>query len=373
LKPEPMSPWILPVFIPQGGCMGRCVFCNQELLTGCSAGMPSESEFHAQIRSALMLPPKRRRSHAEIALYGGDFAGLPRSIQERLLRWCQPYLRDSSIQGIRASCRPDTLDGDGLGRMWAAGVSTIELGVQSFQDRVLRATKRGYTVSQVEEALRLTRNWGFRVGIHLMLGLPHETRQDWRKTLEETVRLRPDFVRIHPTIVLRDTPLASLFEAGEYRPLRLSETIEWCAESLLYLEENRVQVVRMGLQPVPALEAPGAVVAGPFHSALREEVESSLYKRMLRLAITHSGDWTVFVNPRDVSRALGSGGKNAAWVVNSVPGAKLKVAQDPSLPRGDLLAAVTGGKIRLFSRRDLAPSRTAWDQAASDELEHAYG
>ncbi|MDI6784646.1 MAG: radical SAM protein, partial [bacterium] len=108
-----------------------------------------------------------------------------------------------------------------------------------------------------------------------------DTKASSLKTLDEIINIHPHFIRIHPTLVLKDTVLARRYLAGKYHPLSLAEAIEWCKEMVIRCKKANIPVARLGLQPSPELCKPGTVVAGPFHPAFGELVKSALaYDRM---------------------------------------------------------------------------------------------
>ncbi len=79
--------------------------------------------------------------------------------------------------------------------------------------------------------------------------------------------MQPDFLRIYPTLVLEGTALADSFRNGIYAPLSLDEAVTWLAPAYDLALRAGIPVIRMGLQPDPALEKPGVILAGPYHPA----------------------------------------------------------------------------------------------------------
>ncbi len=159
-------------------------------------------------------------------------------------------------------------------------VRTVEIGAQSLMDRVLMAARRGHTAGQVARAVEDLKAAGFEVGLHLMAGLPGDDEEGFAASVAAAVALRPDSVRIHPTLVLRDTPLADAYRQGLYEPLPLETAVRICKDARRRFLEADIPVIRMGLQTTPAMEAPGAVVAGPYHPAFGALVEAAdLYEK----------------------------------------------------------------------------------------------
>ncbi|MEK7827721.1 MAG: radical SAM protein, partial [Thermodesulfobacteriota bacterium] len=201
---------IIPVFLMNRGCPHRCLFCNERLTAGDRPERVTEAAFAETVRAHLVSAP-RRGGPVQIAFYGGTFTGMEREEQRRLLDMAAPFLREGAVDGIRISTRPDGIDNEALDLFQTAGVTTVEVGAQSLHDGVLIESRRGHTETDTVRALTLLREKGFETGIHLMAGLPGDNPDRFAETIRKTIALRPDMVRIHPTLVLRDTALAQAF------------------------------------------------------------------------------------------------------------------------------------------------------------------
>jgi histone acetyltransferase (RNA polymerase elongator complex component) len=278
-------PMIIPFFLMNRGCPHRCIFCNERLTAGDRPERITEQVFGETVRVHLG-GSRRKRGPVQVAFYGGTFTGMPAREQRRLLAMAAPFLRQGEIDGIRLSTRPDEIDPAAVELLREFGVTTVEVGAQSLDDAVLERSGRGHTAADAVRAMTLLRESGFETGIHLMAGLPGDSPERFLATVDGTVSLRPDFVRIHPLLVLKDTPLAGEFHRGTYRPLALSGAVSLCKNALKTLEAAGIPVIRLGLQTTRRMEEPGAVVAGPFHPAFRSLVESEL---LLVEQIGHEG------------------------------------------------------------------------------------
>jgi histone acetyltransferase (RNA polymerase elongator complex component) len=194
--------------------------------------------------------------------------------QERLLELARPYIESGRVHSLRLSTRPDAIEPGHLVWLKTRGVGTIELGAQSFDDRVLAAVQRGHTAAQTIEAARAVKDAGLELGLQLMCGLPGETRRSFTQSCRQAAMLRPSLVRIYPLLVLRGTALARDYEAGRFQPLSLGEAVSWCQEALALFEAAAIPVARMGLQSAPGLEA--SILAGPYHPAFGQLVRQAL-------------------------------------------------------------------------------------------------
>jgi histone acetyltransferase (RNA polymerase elongator complex component) len=270
------KPLIIPIFIMNSGCPRRCIFCNEKITAGNFAPEVTKSFFDAEVASYLRWNKDKLRT-VEIAFYGGSFTGISPAYQKRLLKWAGVYLSRGQAQTIRISTRPDDLDEDQLKVLKSAGVGTIELGAQSFNDKALTFSGRGHDAATTIRAVKMIKAHGFKTGLHLMAGLPGESREDFLRSLEQTIDLRPDTARIHPVIVFADTPLADLYRSGQYQPLSLHEAVFWCLIAWEKLAPAGIRIIRFGLQLTPEMNQPGAVISGPIHPAFGSLVHSAVY------------------------------------------------------------------------------------------------
>jgi histone acetyltransferase (RNA polymerase elongator complex component) len=267
-------PLIIPIFIPQEGCRHRCVYCDQPTITGGSQTPWNGNSIRQYVQSYLT---PHHRYPVQIAFYGGSFTLLPESRQRLLLESVQEFLRQGQVHSLRLSTRPDGIEDNNLRFLKTMGVETIELGAQSLNDRVLAASARGHSSRETHEATGKLKKHGFEVGLQLMPGLPGDSRETFLKTVEKSIALAPNFVRIYPTVVLSSTPLEHLFRSGRFKPLSLEQAVDWCKASKKRFDSAAIPVIRMGLQPTASLEEPGRIVAGPYHPALGQLVNSSIW------------------------------------------------------------------------------------------------
>ena len=136
------KPFIIPIFLPHAGCPHRCVFCNQSLITGVNSRI-SAIEVRNSVESFLKYKGARR-GVVQIAFFGGNFLGINTDEIKRLLAEAAKFVKEGRADSIRFSTRPDTIDRNRLDIIKNFPVSTVELGVQSMDDRVLSLAKRGH-------------------------------------------------------------------------------------------------------------------------------------------------------------------------------------------------------------------------------------
>jgi histone acetyltransferase (RNA polymerase elongator complex component) len=297
---------IIPFFIPHSGCPHQCVFCNQKNITG-QTNPVAPSAIPQKITEYLAISGSDGPAH--VAFYGGSFTALPIETQKAYLAAVQPFIHAGQIAGIRLSTRPDCITNEILSLLKEHHVTTIELGVQSMDDVVLARSGRGHTATDTVNAVRLIISHDFLLGLQLMPGLPGDSTDCFMKTVDSVIRLKPDFVRIYPSLVIKDTPLEDLYTSGRYLPLSLDDAVMLCRGALERFEQAGIDVIRIGLQPTEELEKSGTIIAGPYHPAFRQLVESSIIVDNMRSALRNrrekNSKVTFQVNPKDLSAAIG--------------------------------------------------------------------
>ena len=265
---------IVPIFIPHQGCPYRCVFCNQNEISGAEREEDQDrldSAFNTYLNSR---PLEELPAIREAAFYGGTFTALPAQRQKFLLSSVQGWVDQGYIQSLRLSTHPGAVDAGALALLGKYSVETIELGVQSTHLEVLRQSGRGDTPESLKRSVHLIRGQGYQLGLQLMLGLPGDSEEIFQQSVTDTLRFKPDFVRIYPALVVRGTALHEMYEKGEYIPWNLDRTVNALKKAVKRFEDAGISVIRLGLHPEPSLLA--NIVDGPHHPALRSLVESRI-------------------------------------------------------------------------------------------------
>jgi len=346
-------PFIIPVFVPHMGCPHQCVFCNQTSITGSNANMSPGSvteRIHDQLRAQRGKPIRR-----EVAFYGGSFTGMEKKVQMQLLSAVQPFIRKGLIHAVRVSTRPDYIDPQTLELLKGYGVKTVELGVQSMVEEVLRCSKRGHTADDVLKAAKLLHDGGFEVGIQIMVGLPGDDAQANGQTVDRVIGLYPHFVRIYPTLVLKGTPLEKWYRSSRYRPLSVQEAVDLSKIAFLKFYRAGIPVIRLGLQSSPELEAKDCIVAGPYHPAFGHLVESSLFYDMASFLIERNGQYRILrarISPSDLSNIRGQKNQNLYQLKYRFGLRDVQIEVDEEQPRGSLVL-INGTKLDEISYRTL--------------------
>ena len=333
--------YIIPIFVPHLGCPKDCKFCNQRSITGQQI-MISKEDIEKAIEFYLE-NIRDKEAKIEVAFFGGSFTGIDEQKQEEFLQVAYEYIKQGKIQSIRISTRPDYIDKKVLKRLKKYKVETIELGVQSANDYILKRCNRGHTFEDVKKASKMIRWYGFKLGHQMMVGLPESTRLDEINTAKELIKLKPKMVRIYPVLVIKNTKLEKEFLEEKYTPLTLVQAVETCKELVSMFNQKGIDVIRVGLQNTDEITDPSAegseVVAGPYHPAFRQLVESGLWydtilSKIKQLNVKVKKD-QVTVNQQDANNVIGHKRENIEKLKEMYT-LDLVVKQDENIKQGKL-------------------------------------
>lgn len=277
----------------------------------------------------------------EIAFFGGSFTAIEPKVQEELLQTAYEYIKTGKVDSIRISTRPDAINKEILKRLKKYKVKTIELGVQSANDYILKRANRGHTFEDVKKASKLIRWYGFKLGHQMMVGLPESTRIDEINTAKALIKLKPKMVRIYPVLVIKNTKLEEEYKEEIYRPLSVVQAVEICKELVRMFADNDIDVIRVGLQNTDEIAEPGSnkseVAAGPYHPAFRQLVESAMWYDAIVAKIKKLNvkvkEVQVTVNPIDINNVIGHKKENALKL-KELYDVDLIVKQDENIKQG---------------------------------------
>jgi histone acetyltransferase (RNA polymerase elongator complex component) len=331
-----------PLIIPQRGCPHQCIFCNQRAITGATARIPTTNQIRDEVERFMSYAGKRH-SNIQISFFGGNFLGLGKSAVTGLLRAGASFVRRRGVNSLRFSTRPDTVCLEALNWIEPFPVSTVELGAQSMEDRVLKSAGRGHRAADTIEAVTLLKKRGYQVGLQMMVGLPDDDAAGAMESARRLADLEPDFVRIYPTIVLKGSPLARLFLDGKFSPLTLEGCIAIVKELYLFFKGRRIPVVRMGLQASDGLTDAGSLLAGPYHPAFGHLVHAAVVfdavSQTLRRMEKPLQPLTIVTHPHMVSRVQGLKKQNLRHLMRDFGLKKVLLLQDNALATDRLIVA----------------------------------
>ena len=331
--------YVIPVFVPHLGCPNDCVFCNQKSISGQKKNITKEDA--RKTIDYFLENIKDKEGEKEIAFFGGSFTGIDEKIQNELLELANEYIKKGQVSSIRISTRPDYINKEILKRLKKYKVKTIELGVQSANNYILNRAERGHTFEDVRKASKLIRWYGFNLGHQMMVGLPDSTRIDEINTAKALIKLKPKMVRIYPVLVVKNTKLEQEYENGTYEPLSVVQAVEICKELVRIFDEKNINVIRVGLQNTEEISDPknskSEVVAGPYHPAFRQLVESGMWydaivSKIKKLNVK-AKKVEVTVNPIDINNVIGHKKENVIKL-NELYNVDLIVKQDKNIKQG---------------------------------------
>jgi len=231
----------------------------------------------------------------EHLILGGTWSDYPTDFQEWFVRrcldalngWEAPSLEEAQRRnetaphrqvGLVVETRPDCITADEVRRLRRLGVTKVQLGVQSLDDRVLALNRRGHTVAQTRAAVRRLRLAGFKVVLHWMPNLlgatPESDLADFRRLWGDPA-LRPDELKIYPCLLIEGTELYDLWRAGRYEPYDQETLVRLLADckALIppYCRVNRL------MRDIPAPD----IAAGVTKSNLRQIVQARMAREGL--------------------------------------------------------------------------------------------
>ncbi len=301
---------VYPVFLPFAGCPYQCIYCDQHAVTAVSGHRsPLQAAKHQIMALAKRASASGQRG--EIAFYGGTFTALPPHIMTQLLQAATEYVREALFIGIRFSTRPDCLNRHVLRLLADYPVTTVELGIQSLSDAVLRASRRGYSRDQALEAISQIHENGWNLGVQLMVGLPDDTPEQFLHTVSGIIATDPNFVRLYPVLVFPATELEQWTNTGRYQPLSVEQALAWCVPAFDALVRAGIPVARLSLMISGGSSPSTVIAAGPWHPAFGQLVRSGWWRQRVDAALApeaqhlEQGSVTVQVARRHVSDVHG--------------------------------------------------------------------
>lgn len=316
---------IIPVFVPHYGCPNDCIFCNQRKIINQDYIKDFEETRKSIVEYLNYFSNKDNET--QIAFYGGSFTGLPMDVMKEFLSIGKGFIDQGAVNSLRLSTRPDYIDENILNILKSYGVSTIELGVQSLVDEVLVANQRNHLSDVVYSSSKLIKEFGFKLGLQQMLGLYKSNFEMDLYTTDEFVKIGPEFARVYPTLVIKDSYLEKLFLDGKYKPYSLDETIKLCKKIYCTFYKNGIDIIRIGLQPTDNITLGKDVVAGPFHPSIRQLTIQELYKDATDEVLKNFSeqDIDVYVNNGVLNYFVGNKGANKKYLMEKYKIKKFKV------------------------------------------------
>src|SRR3989338_1783793 len=235
----------------------------------------------------------------ELIVMGGNFTEYSEDYKIKFIKSCFDALngrKSSSLKQAKkinetaqhrcvALCiesRPDTIlqNKNMIKELLDFGCTRVELGVQCLDDKIYKKVNRGHSVQDVIDATKLLRDSGFKIGYHIMLGLPGSNPNkdlNMFKKLFKDERFKPDGLKIYPCQVIKGAKLESDYKKGKYKPYS-AEKIKKLIIKIMQIIPNYCRVMRI-MREIP----PEFLIAGTTRIDLRKDIESEIRKRKLRI------------------------------------------------------------------------------------------
>jgi len=234
-------------------------------------------------------------SKMEIVIVGGTFLFMPKNYQINFIKSCYDALNGTDSKdleeaksnnehasirnvGFTIETKPDYCKKEHVDLMLSYGITRIEIGVQSLQERVYEIVNRGHNYNDVIESFQISKDAGYKIVTHMMPGLPTMTPEgdiaDFKKLFSDS-QLRPDMLKIYPSLVIKNTPFYEQYKQGKYTPYSDEDMIKVLTEA----KRNVPKWVR--IMRVQREISPNEIIAGPKSGNLRQIVHQNLAKQGL--------------------------------------------------------------------------------------------
>ena len=339
--------YIIPIFVPHLGCPNDCTFCNQKTISGQTKEVTPKDV--TETIEFYLNSFKDKKKYTEVAFFGGSFTGIELEKQEALLKAAYEFVKQKRVNSIRVSTRPDYIDKTRLKLLRKYKVKTIELGVQSSNDYILRKCKRNHTFDDVKRASKLIKRYRFVLGHQMMVGLPESTMLDEMQTAKDLARLKPKIMRIYPVLVLKGTELEKEYLDGTYSALSVEQAVERCKELCYFFAKKRIKVIRMGLQTTDTISdnsknSDSQIVAGPYHETFRQLVEASInydtIVKRIKSYNTKVKEVEIVTSPENINNVAGYKRENINKLKEYYD-VDVKLKQDKKIKNGKINIKVT--------------------------------
>ena len=305
-----MKKYTITIIIPQSKEKKDWIFENQKIQRESEEKITTE-----KITAIINTHLEKLQEHflIEVAFIGADFTSLNEGLQEELLQHLSKYIKKGKIDEIRVCLRPNSVTKKVLKLLKKYKVKTIELEVHSTNDYILKRIGMEFTFKDIKRVSKQIRWHRFRLGHQISIGLPDSTKIDDINTAKTLTGLKTSVISINPVLVIKGTPLEKELNNKSYKPLAVVQAIETCKELVKIFNEKNIEINAIGFEPldneVEQQTFSEQVIAGPFHPAFRQLVESNLWYDAIVNKIKKLNakvmEVEVTVNPEDINNVVG--------------------------------------------------------------------
>lgn len=229
-------------------CPGECVYCPLEegmpksyLSDEPAAQRAKKLNFDSRLQVAMRIQQLEETGHItdkiDLIVIGGTFSAYPDDYKKEFFKGMYDGVNGKisetleeaikfnetakrRIVGISVETRPDWVTEEEIILWRKMGVTKVQLGVQAFDEKVLRRIERGHSLDAVAEATRMCRNAGIKICFHFMPNLPGSDPVkdiEMAKIMFSDPRFEPDYLKVYPAMVIEGTELFKMWKRGEYQ------------------------------------------------------------------------------------------------------------------------------------------------------------
>lgn len=307
-----MKNYVIPVIVPNAGKKKDWIFDNQKIHVT-NQELTKEILEDTIKKHLEKIEDSSEHYYVEVTFTGADFTNLPEQTQEELLEVVQKYIRMERVDSIKVAIRPNSVTKQKLKMLKKNKVKSIELEVYSCNDYILKKIGMEFNSKDIKKASKLIRFYRFKLGHKITIGLPESTKIDDINTAKNLIKLKTSSVSINPVLVIKDTMLEKEYEKSNYKPLAVVQAIETCKELAKLFNEKNIEIIAIGFEPLDSEVKQEIfseqVIAGPFHPAFRQQVESGLWYdaivNKIKKLNTKVMEVEVTVNPEDTNNVIG--------------------------------------------------------------------
>ncbi|MBP1748354.1 MAG: Radical domain protein [Deltaproteobacteria bacterium] len=321
---------VVPIFLPHFGCVERCIYCHQGYITDTG---------HADIKARIDTAFMKRTHPCDVGLFGGNIFGIEPAVLRMIFSFFEPY-RDV-IKGFRLSTKPVPVKDEMISLLKENKVDIIELGIPTFNDTILASLNRAHTGQDLFRAYDRLRNEGFTLALQFMVGLPGEREADIEDIVRNMVLLKPAYIRIYPLVILKNTLLYSLYQAGEFAPDPFDDVLGRACRIYGMAVRNGIEVANVGLTDNELVR--DMVVGGHYHPAYGFLVQSLIFVTAVEDTLgqfENPAEVTVILHRNDIPLLIGHKKENIAKLAAK----GITVHWDPSGKERGKFRIVSGGR-----------------------------
>ncbi len=285
-------------------CPGECIYCPKEkgLPKSYLSGEPAVERANsldydpfAQTKERIVMLKEQGHpvDKIDLRIIGGTWSYYPKKYQTNFIKRCFDACNkkkaknlkeaqknneksDHRIVGLSIETRPDFINKKEIKRLRKLGITKVEIGVQSINNKILKLNKRGHTIKETIKATKLLKDAGFKVAYQIMPNLySSNLKKDLKqlKKIFQNQNFKPDFLKIYPCALLKNTPLYELYKQKKYQPYSKKELIKLIKE-IKKITPNWVRIVRI-IRDIPAQK----IIDGPTKiSNLRQIIQDQMKK-----------------------------------------------------------------------------------------------